>query len=204
MIGRWAWFLLVLSFLANSALAQSVAPREPLRLVPEKEVGAPRLGQPVRHFPRFPVTGTGTRGLPAFSRAAGMIFSGTVIRVEQRPARPGETVAMVMVTFHVENAIRGVTQGEDLTISQWLGLWSSGQQYRRGERVMLFLYPTSKLGLTSWVGGRMGRFAMDARGQVLLDAEQVSAFQTDSVLGGRSRVLFSDFALAVRRASEED
>jgi hypothetical protein len=113
-------------------------------------------------------------------------------------------VATVIITFHVENAIRGTSSGQDLTISQWIGLWSSGQRYRVGEKVLLFLYPTSKLGLTSWVGGTMGRFAMDASGGVLLNSQQLSAFRRDSVLGGRSRVPVSDFALAVRRASEEE
>ena len=79
-----------------------------------------------------------------------------------------------------------------------------GQRYRVGERVLLFLYPPSKLGLTSCVGGRMGRFTVDPWGRVLLSAQHLSAFRADPVLGGKSRVRFSDFALAVRRASEEE
>ena len=133
-----------------------------------------------------------------------MIFSGTVMRIERIPAHSGQSVETVRVSFHVENAIRGVTTGTDLTISQWAGVWLSGQSYRVGEKVLLFLYPNSKLGLTSWVGGAMGRFAMDASGRVLLNSPQLSAFRKDPVVGGRSRVPFSDFALAVRRASEEE
>jgi hypothetical protein len=110
----------------------------------------------------------------------------------------------VAITFHIENAIRGTAAGETLTISQWIGLWSGGQRYRVGERVLLFLYPPSKLGLTSSIGGGMGRFTIDPWGRVLLSAQHLSAFRADPVLGGKSRATVSDFALAVRRASEED
>jgi hypothetical protein len=110
----------------------------------------------------------------------------------------------VRITFHIENAIRGATPGETLTISQWIGLWSSGQRYRVGERVLLFLYPPSKLGLTSCVAGGMGRFTIDRWGRVQLSAQHLSAFRADPVVGGKSRVRFSDFASAVRRASGEE
>jgi len=110
----------------------------------------------------------------------------------------------VAITFRVEQAIRGVTPGDDLTISQWMGLWSSGQRYRVGDRLLLFLYPPSKLGLTSCVGGPMGRFALDPWGRVLLSAQHLSAFRTYPLLGGKSRVRFSDFALAVRQARGEE
>jgi len=124
--------------------------------------------------------------------------------IARRPANNGQTVETVTITFHVDNAIRGATPGEDLTISQWIGLWSGSQRYRVGERVLLFLYPPSKLGLTSCVAGEMGRFTIDAGGLVLLSPPHVSAFRADPVLGGKSRARFSDFALAVRRASEEE
>ncbi len=147
---------------------------------------------------------TGTAGLAEIARAAGTIFSGTVTRIERRPATPGQTVETVVITFHIENAIRGVTPGEEFSISQWIGLWSSGERYHVGERLLLFLYPRSKLGLTSCVAGPMGRFNIDAWGRVMLSASQLSVFRRDPVLGGRSRARFSDFALAVRRASEEE
>lgn len=201
MLGRSALFLLAVFLIRIVASAQAVTPRSPLRLVPETPA-APML--PVIHFPRFPATGTEPVGLPAFARPAGMIFSGTVTRIERKPAHAGQAVATVMVTFRVNNAIRGVTPGDELTVVEWIGLWSAGQRYRLGEHLLLFLYPNSKLGLTSLVGGNMGRFAIDASGRVLLNPQQLSAFRTDSVLGGRSHVPFGDFALAVRRASEED
>jgi hypothetical protein len=119
----------------------------------------------------------------------------------RNPRPGGETVA---ITFHIENAIRGATPGENLTIAQWIGLWAGAQRYRVGERVLLFLNPSSKLGLTSCISGEMGRFTVDPQGRVALSADHLSAFRTDPILGGKSRPRFSDFALAVRRASEEE
>ena len=123
--------------------------------------------------------------------------------MERRPA-VGQAIETVAITFHIENAIRGATSGENLIISQWIGVWSAGQRYRVGERVLLFLYPPSKLSLTSCVGGTIGRFEIDRWGRVLLSAQHLSAFRTDPVLGGKSRVRFSDFALALQRADEEE
>jgi len=144
-------------------------------------------------------------GLAQLARAAGIIFSGTVINVERTsPNIPGQAVGGVAITFRVQNAIRGANKGEDLTITQWIGLWSGGQRYRIGERLLLFLYPRSRIGLTSCVGAAMGRFTIDSSGSVWLSPQQILAFRTDPVLGGKSRVRLSDFASAVRWAGEEE
>jgi hypothetical protein len=165
------------------------------------EVSQPPPSNELRHH--LPIA-PGTIRFPLIAGAAGTIFSGTVVSIERHAATQGQSVETVAITFHVENAIRGATPGENLTISQWIGLWSGGQRYRVGERLLLFLYPPSKLGLTSCVAAGMGRFTIDSWGRVLLSAQHLSAFRTDPVLGGKSRVRVSDFALAVRRASEEE
>lgn len=172
----------------------------------------PRPPAPIRPLPgpvvpRLPVavpTIPGAFGFPQLARAAGIIFSGAVTSIARHRARPGETVETVAITFHVENAVRGATPGDTLTISEWIGLWSGGQRYRVGERVMLFLYSPSKVGLTSCAGGSLGRFDVDDAGRVLLSAQQLSAFRKDPAIGGKSRVPLSDFASAVRQASEEE
>lgn len=162
--------------------------------------------QPSPVLPRLPTSSPGTLsrpiGLPVLSRAAGTIFSGTVTSIVRRAAAQPGAIETVAITFHVENAIRGATVGEELTVSQWIGLWSGGQRYRVGERVLLFLYPPSKLGLTSCVGGTLGRFRVDPRGWVLLSAQHLSAFRADPVLGGKSHASFSEFAAAVQRATD--
>ncbi|HEX6823092.1 MAG TPA: hypothetical protein VF123_13620 [Candidatus Sulfotelmatobacter sp.] len=142
-------------------------------------------------------------GLSSLVRAAGIIFSGTVIRVEARTGNE-QTVATVAITFQVENAVRGITAGRELTIHEWTGVWSSGQRYRVGEHVFVFLYPRSKLGLTSSVAGPIGRFAVDTRGTLVLSPQHISFLRRHPVLGGKSRVSVSDFALAVRQAHEEE
>jgi hypothetical protein len=133
--------------------------------------------------------------------SAGIIFSGTVTNIEPRPASGAQSLETVAITFRVGDAIRGATPGETLTISQWAGLWSAGQRYRIGERVVLFLYPASRLGLTSSVSGLMGRFEMDAAHRILISEQHRVAFRDDPVLAGKSRVTFREFARAVREAS---
>jgi len=121
------------------------------------------------------------------------------------------------ITFRVEQAIRGVRTGQMLVIREWAGLWESGERYRTGERVLLFLYSPSKLGLTSPVGGPLGRFAMDSNGRVILnrdildrdilDGERAGVLSSDPAietgLRGKARVSSRDFARAIRRAAEE-
>lgn len=219
MFGRSAWCLLVvlcLAFAPIAASGQSEAiptlrgapnPRSELAPAPARSFSSSRqpvVRPPIVRPPRVPVIPPGVFGFPQFARAAGMIFSGTVTKLERRQATGGQALETIAITFHIENAIRGSTPGEGLVITQWIGLWAAGQRYRVGERVLLFLYPPSKLGLTSCVGGPMGRFQIDPWGRVLLTAQQIGAFQRDPVLGGKSRVRFSDFARAVQRADEEE
>ncbi|MFZ0862020.1 MAG: hypothetical protein ABR881_20210 [Candidatus Sulfotelmatobacter sp.] len=194
--------ILAPALLPGQSGREEPAPEFAIPLPPR--VVRPPIGEPFPFLPRLPVTPPFTIDLPTIARAAGTIFSGTVTAIARRPATHGLAVETVAITFHIENAIRGATPGEDLTISQWIGLWSGGQRYRVGERVLLFLYPPSKLGLTSCVAGAMGRLTIDSWGRVLLSAQHLSAFRADPVLGGKSRLRFSDFALAVRRASEEE
>lgn len=201
----WLLRLLAFSILIVTAVALGGQSGRD-ELMPEVASRARLIDPPETHpiFPRMPVAPPRSMGFPVFVQTAGTIFFGTVTSISRRTASPAQPVETVAITFHVESAIRGATAGEECTIAQWIGLWSGGQRYRIGERVLLFLYPPSKLGLTSTVGGELGRFPVDAWGRVLLSAQQLSAFREDPVLGGKSRARFSDFALAVRRASEEE
>ena len=153
-------------------------------------------------LPARPVVPPGTIGFFQIARAAGTIFSGTVTAIAHHPATARQPVETVAITFRVERAIRRARPGQELTIYQWIGLWSGGQRYRVGERVLLFLYPPSKLGLTSCVASLMGRFSIDPVGHVLLSPQHLLAFRADPVLGGKSQISFSDLALAVQRSGE--
>ena len=136
-------------------------------------------------------------GFTQLSEAAGMIFSGTVASVVKHPASSGQPVETVSITFHVDTAFRGTSVGQDLTVKEWIGLWTEGQRYRVGDRALLFLYPPSKLGLTSSVAGPIGRFEVDTAGRVSLSAQHLSAFRTDPVLRGRSHATLKDFGRAL-------
>src|SRR5258708_38384941 len=102
------------------------------------------------------------------ARGAKLTFSGVVLQVERSENVSGAT----QITFRVENAIRGVRRGQIIRVSEWSGLWNSGERYATGEHVLLFLYPKSKLGLTSPVGGQAGRSAVDTAGRVLVPSPQ--------------------------------
>ena len=173
---------------------------------PRTDFSFPRFGPtaPEPGFPARPVLPPGAIGFQQIAHASGIIFSGTVTSITRHLANRAQAVETVAITFHVERAIRGASPGMDLTVSQWMGLWSSGQRYRVGERVLVFLYPPSKLGLTSSVGAEIGRFRVDPAGRVMLSAQQLSAFRADPILAGKSRVNFNDMVLAVQRTAEEE
>jgi hypothetical protein len=99
---------------------------------------------------------------------SGYIFSGTVSSVTRATTANSSTVPTMQITFRIDQAIRGVRAGQSLTIHEWAGLWDAGERYHPGERVMLFLYPPSRLGLTSPVAGAQGRLPIDRSGRVVL------------------------------------
>ena len=116
--------------------------------------------------------------LRQMTHRSGAIFAGRVLSVQYLRPRLANEVPTVRVTFRVERGIRGARTGGRFVLRQWAGLWSGGQQpYRVGERVLLFLYPPSKVGLTSPVGGERGRFRIDAQGRVIVNAERAELFE---------------------------
>ncbi|MGA8215316.1 MAG: hypothetical protein WB799_17095 [Candidatus Sulfotelmatobacter sp.] len=158
--------------------------------------------------PRYPeAPGTGIFQQLVFQqmvRAAGIIFSGRVTFIGHDASSSRPDPSSTTVTFRVEHAIRGTSTGQNLTIHEWAGLWTSGERYRVGEHVLLFLYSPGKLGLTSPVAGAMGRFAMDSQGQILMSALHVANLAADPILGGKTVVPYAEFVLAVRRSSGEE
>jgi hypothetical protein len=131
--------------------------------------------------------------LRAVVHRSGTIFVGNVTSIEP-PSGPCCLTA-VRITFKVEQAMRGdVRVGEPFSIREWPGLWTAGPRYRVGERLVLFLYPPSKLGLTSPVAGKWGRVRVTHDGVIELWPTW------------KQIVLHADvprFALAVRRLAEE-
>jgi hypothetical protein len=114
------------------------------------------------------------------SRSAGMVFAGTVLGAG--PTAKNQPIPTIAVTLRVERAIAGVRQGELLTISEWEGAWSRQPALRAGQRVLLFLYSPSRLGLTSPVGGPLGQIALDENGEAVLPSAQVPAVSPRTAL----------------------
>ena len=117
-----------------------------------------------------------TAELRRLARDAGIVFSGTVQKIEPvASAAPGD-IGLVRITFLVEDALRGTTAGEPLTVSEWDGLWTSGDRYRVGEDLLLVLYPPSgDLGLTTTVAGTRGRISLaDSQLSMAAVAQQIA------------------------------
>jgi hypothetical protein len=145
-----------------------------------------------------------TASPPDLIRSAGYIFAGTVKSVERITPKQHDSVGAMRITFQVEKGIRGVQARQTLVIQEWLGLWEAGERYRPGERALLFLYPPSKLGLTSLVGGPMGWFPIDEDDGILLDRGRTGRLSPEiqAHLEGKKRISVEDFAHALRIGKE--
>lgn len=197
-------------FPARDGVTEPILATESLRLHhPAPTV--PSTSAPVRIPPaalprRYPVA-PANPGLPQdvfqqLVHSAGVIFSGRVSSVGNEPSVSRNGGACT-ITFQVEHAMRGTLPNQSVTIHEWAGLWNRGEQYRVGERVLLFLYGPSKLGLTSPVAGLMGRFALDSQDRIVMSAAHIAMFAGNPILRGRPVVSYVDFALAVRNAQPE-
>ena len=115
--------------------------------------------------------------LKRLSQQAGYIFSGTVLSVERLQPKVPNDVAAVRITFRVDQAAKGVTAKQTFSIREWAGLWDHNERYRPGQHVLLFLYRSSKLGLTSPVGGDYGRYELDNSGRILGNPSRLEELQ---------------------------
>jgi hypothetical protein len=162
-------------------------------LSPAGAVQPPRP-QPRPNPPRTPAI---------LARHAGYVFVGRVLSVERLSATGPAVAATVRIKFRVEQAIRGVRKGETLVVREWAGLWQSGERYRTGERVALLLYSPSRLGLTSPVGGALGRFSVDSAGRIVVQPIQAPILSVHpsmrSHLGGKIRLSPREFSRLIRR-----
>jgi hypothetical protein len=188
------------SILVGSVLrGQQAQTNRPDPFPPTWEVRSASELAPLHSAPGFP-TFHGRPVLhlvPRMIHTSGIIFSGQVTSVSRARAVPGEQASPTVITFHVQHAIRGAVAGQKLTIREWPGLWNRGERYRVGEHVFLFLYPPSRLGLTSPVAGTLGRLAMDSQERILIRPETAGAFAPDFLFGGKDAVAYTDFEQAL-------
>jgi hypothetical protein len=188
---------------ATGLRGQQVSARQQRSAGPDSFPFPPGPGHYPGSAPTTPIT------FQQIVRASGTIFAGTVTKIEPGPARGGTAIPTVAVTFRVQRPLRGTAPGQSFSILEWLGLWTAGQRYVLGEHVLLFLYPPSKLGLTSAVAGPIGRFNLDPAGRILLSEQQSAVFRADlppagHSLEGQSSIGFNDLARALRRAGAQD
>ena len=157
--------------------------------VPRIRIGVPPI--PIGHIPTEP--------RPVI-QSAGFAFAGTVKAVEHIAAAGRNRISTTRITFHVETPIRGVRAGQTLVISEWAALWSPGERYRPGERVCLFLYPLSKLGLTSPVRGPAGRFRIRGPGRIVVPPGQrpILPPTVRTRLDGNGEIPIAEFARLLR------
>jgi hypothetical protein len=157
----------------------------PFLVIPEAFAVQPRPGSP----PREPVVSRKDH----LTNSSGYIFAGTVKAIERSTPKANDGVSCMEITFHVDTGIRGVRTGQTLTVREWAGLWQAGERYRRGERLLLFLYPPSKLGLTSPVGGRIGRFKVDGNNHVVVRPGGAGQSDPAAPFHGKTHVSIPDF-----------
>ena len=113
----------------------------------------------VANPPAAPQTVTQPAAADLSSHAA-VIFRGTVIALEPVPTPP-DGVGAMRVRFRVDEGFRGAQTGQLFTLTEWQGLWSSGDRYRVGEPLLLYLYaPASASGLASPVSGYAGLISL--------------------------------------------
>jgi hypothetical protein len=126
------------------------------------------------------------------ARRAGVIFIGTLladdhIDNDQLPVVADQLVpssAPILLpptthlNFRVERAIAGVETGQLLTIREWAGAPSVHRTMNSGRHVLLFLYPPSRLGFTSPVGGARGEMLLDAAGKNVIESNAKARFRS--------------------------
>jgi hypothetical protein len=117
------------------------------------------LGAESRLTRDLPLSEAVTREVRELSRHASTIFSGQVVSIAMEP--DGNAVS---IRFRVEAAMRDANAGQIVEVREWAGMWALAPRYRLGQRFLLFLYPPSRLGLTSPVLGERGRLPVLLRG----------------------------------------
>ncbi len=116
-----------------------------------------------------------------------MIFAGTVLATGPEPvATVGRTlpgaIPAIQLRLRVDAAIAGVEHGQVLTIREWTGAQSMHRPMNPGQHILLFLYPLSRLGLTSPVGGSRGQVFLDPSGKNVSRSGGVSVLQLERAI----------------------
>lgn len=119
-----------------------------------------------------------------------MIFTGTVLGSGRRLAQTTNSSGapsklqlggdVLELRFRIDSPIAGVKSGQILTIREWAGASSRQPALRSGDRVLLLLYPPSRLGLTSPVGGAQGQVRLDSTDENIPEPSRQSKSRLES------------------------
>jgi hypothetical protein len=135
------------------------------------------------------------------SRRAGMIFAGTVLGSTPPAtaidrAAPASILA-VQLRFRVDEPIAGVKRGQVVTIHEWVGALDRQRPMIKGQHVLILLYPPSRMGLTSPVGGSLGQITLDANGKNVVERKAAAATELRDASFPRSHATAADAIVTV-------
>lgn len=156
------------------------------------------------------------------SHRAGVIFAGTVLAAGGKEGKRESFDASVsdhfqahissqsslQVRFRIDEPITGTgaNPGEIFTIHEWSGAWSLHRPLQSGQRVLIFLYPLSRLGFTSPVGGSQGVLVLDPSGKYV-SAEELQfrkpSSSSQNAFSIQGPISVAQLKRALRRAREE-
>ena len=142
------------------------------------------------------------------TRAAGMIFSGTVLEVSNKPVTESNPIPTIEAKFRVSRAIAGVQAGQVLTVREWASAGPTQRGMQAGQQTLLFFYPASSLGLTSPVAGPVGQVPLDASGRFVIATTGSGQKQPSPARGPQhapvvqSRVSLDQLERAIRSVRE--
>ena len=131
------------------------------------------------------------------TRHANVVCAATVLAVEP-PTRSRNTY---LVRVRVDDGIRGAQANEELTITEWSGLWEQGRErYKAGERYVLFL--ESSKGVTSLATGDAGRLKIEKDHTIVVNPSAERAMRLQGKVK-QSRVAYVDLIESIRAAVRE-
>lgn len=100
--------------------------------------------------------------LDEITDSADRVFAGICEKIEVIDRDFVSNLPVVKYTFTVSEAIKGVTT-DKITFTQWKPT-AVDAGYEVGQKYVIFLYPNSRLGLTSPVGYMQGKFEVEKKG----------------------------------------
>ena len=100
--------------------------------------------------------------LDEITDSADRIFTGICKKIENIEKDPVSNLKVIKYTFKIIESIKGVNIDEIIFV-QWKPT-TVDVGYVIGEKYVVFLYPNSRLGLTSPVGYVQGKFLVEKRG----------------------------------------